>query len=358
MVEYPRVLVNLEKIRDNARILKDKCIKKNISIMGVTKSFCAELNIARAMVAEGVQFLADSRLTNLEKLGAIDIPKVLIRIPMKSNAKKVVEVADISLNSELKTIHVLNNEAEKQGKIHGIILMVELGDLREGILPKNFQKAAKETIDLPHLKLMGIGVNLTCYGGVIPDNTNLGELSDLATQIENKFGVSLEIISGGNSSSLYLLNEKNFPEKINNLRLGEAIILGRETTYGKSIRGTHGDAFILEAEIIEIKEKPSVPIGTIGLDAFGNKPQFQDMGIRKRAILAVGRQDIEHDGIIPLDPRIKVLGASSDHLLLDISDSERDYKLGDIISFQLKYGSLLKVMTSNYVKKDFLGVVD
>jgi len=118
-------------------------------------------------------------------------------------------------------------------------------------------------------------------------------LVNIAEKLERDFNIDIKIISGGNSSSLFLINENKLPSKINNLRIGEAILLGRETAYGKKIDGTFDDVFRLVCEVVENKEKPSVPVGEKGLDAFGNKPVFEDKGIMQRAILGIGRQDIK-----------------------------------------------------------------
>ncbi|QEK13609.1 alanine/ornithine racemase family PLP-dependent enzyme [Crassaminicella thermophila] len=348
----PRVEVNLSKIRHNTRVITKLCSKLNIQVAGVTKVFCAMPEIVQAMIDGGIEMLADSRIENLKKLDNFKIPKILLRLPMKSQAMEVIKYADISLNSELATIEELSRAARKEKKIHNIILMIDLGDLREGVWKDKILDTVKEILKLDQIKLIGIGTNLTCYGGVIPDNKNLGMLVEISNQIEKEFNISLEIISGGNSSSLYLIEKGEMPKKINHLRLGEAIVLGRETAYGHIIKNTFKDAFTFVAEIIELKEKPSVPIGEIGLDAFGNKPTFTDNGIRKRAILAVGRQDVLVDNITPFNRKIKILGASSDHLIIDVTDCEEEYAIGDEIRFQVEYGALLQLMTSGYVYKE------
>jgi predicted amino acid racemase len=196
-----------------------------------------------------------------------------------------------------------------------------------------------------------LGTNLTCYGGVIPSIDNLGTLVKIADVIERKYEINLEIISGGNSSSIHLLLKNQMPARVSEIRLGEAIVLGTESAYGQRIEGTYADAFTFAAEIIELKEKPSAPIGEIGLDAFGGNPVFVDNGIIKRAIVAAGRQDTKHDGLTPRDKGISVLGASSDHMILDVTNSEVDYKVGDVIEFDVSYGALLGASTSEYVNR-------
>jgi predicted amino acid racemase len=327
------------------------CKKRSISIVGVSKVFCARKPIVQAMINGGVNIIGDSRIENLKRLEEINCKKMLLRIPMESHAEEVVKYSDISLNSELETIKMLSKEANRLNKIHNIILMVDVGDLREGVLVSDVINMVREIITFPNIVLWGIGTNLTCYGGVIPDSTNLGKLVELKKNILEILGLEIPIISGGNSSSLYAVIDESIPSGVNQLRIGEGIVLGRETAFGKQIPNCFNDTFILKGEIIEVKEKPSVPIGKIGMDAFGQIPRFEDKGIIKRAIIALGRQDITTEGLEPIDKNINVLGASSDHLIIDITKCNSTYKVGDIIDFYIDYGCLLRSMTSPYVKK-------
>jgi predicted amino acid racemase len=349
--EYPCVIINLGKIRHNTKEIIKLCSTKAIDVVGVSKVFCARRPIVQAMLDGGVKIIGDSRIENLKRIENFDCKKMLLRIPMESNAADVVKYSDVSLNSELDTVKCLAAAAERLDKTHHIILMIDVGDLREGILEEDVIKIIEEINKLPNIKLDGLGTNLTCYGGVIPDKENLGRLINLKKKIAEEFGIELSVVSGGNSSSLHTIVEGTIPEGVNQLRIGEAIVLGRETAYGNSIANCYRDGFTLKGEIIEIKEKPSVPNGKIGMDAFGNIPRFEDKGIIKRAIVALGRQDIVPEGLECLDNNIEVLGASSDHLIVNISNSKVKYEVGDIIDFQMDYGCLLRSMTSPYVKK-------
>ena len=349
---YPRIVINSKKYRHNLRNLLDISHERGISVMGVSKVFCADQYLIDILIEEGVDYIADSRIENLSTFKT-DIPKVLLRLPSFLDAENVVLNCDISLNSELSTMQQLNKYAKLNDIIHGVILMIDLGDLREGLFDeKDIFDTIKSILELKNITLKGIGTNLTCYGGVILSNELLTKLVDYKTRIEDKFNISLEIVSGGNSSTIELLLEDNIPFGINNLRLGEAIVLGRETAYGAFIDDTYSDIFTLEAEIIELREKPSIPIGTIGMNAFGKVPVFEDKGNMLRAILAIGKQDVDHNEIIPFDT-IDVLGSSSDHVIVDVSDSVKIYKVGDVIAFKLTYSSILSLMTSKYVGKHY-----
>lgn len=349
---YPKLEIDINKLKQNVKVISHMCHEKNISLAFVTKSFCAREQVVEKLVEDGIDYIADSRVSNLKKLKDIDLPKILIRIPMISELEEVVKYSDISFNSELKTIKELNKICERKNVIHKIVLMFDLGDLREGYFYEDdLFNDLKNVQKFKNIKIVGIATNLTCYGAIIPSPTNIGRLVQIAKKIEKEFNLKLEIVSGGNSSSLDLMMNDNMPKGVTNLRIGESIVLGRETAYGKNIKGTYQDAFKLVCQIVECKEKPSVPIGEVGIDAFGNKPVYEDKGILKRAIVAIGKQDIDTDSLMPIDTSIEILGASSDHMILDISKSENDYKVGDEVEFLLTYGGLMSTSTSEYVEK-------
>lgn len=351
-MSYPRLEVHLNKLRHNASRLVEQCNQKGIEIAAVTKVFCGQPEIAKVIAESGVTMLADSRIKNLKKMKDIPLPKLLLRIPMPSEIEELIEHVDISINSEIATIRKISEIAERNNRRHKILLMVDLGDLREGFWENEVIPVIGEIIPLKGVQLIGLAVNFGCYGGVIPEKHTLEKLINLKKEVEENYKIPLELLSGGNSNSLHLIWEDSMPCEINHLRLGEPVVMGKEDVYNVTIEGLHGDVFRLYGEIVEVKDKPSVPIGKRGIDAFGNIPVFEDKGVRKRAIVAIGRQDIALDGIKPKDEGVTILGASSDHLILDITDGKRKFNIGDIVELEIiKYGALLAAMTSEYVHK-------
>ncbi|MDD3171019.1 MAG: ornithine racemase Orr [Bacilli bacterium] len=351
---YPNIEINLRKLSKNARFVLEACQNNGINFpFAVVKVFAGDLPCTKTIIDAGYHYLADSRIENLIKYTDLNVKKVLLRISMPSDIENVIRYSDLSLESEIITIEALNIEARAQKKIHDIILMLDLGDLREGIFCNdNYLSRVSEILRCKNINLLGIGTNLTCYGGVIPTDENMNKLVEIKNNIEKEFQIKLEIISGGNSSSLKMLLDHQLPQEINNLRIGEAIALGRETAYGENIPNMEDDIFTINAELIEVMKKPSLPIGEIGVNAFGEKPVIRDQGMMKRGILALGRQDVYYENLIPLDSNIKIIGQSSDHLIVDLTKT--DYHLGDIISFNVNYGGLLQTMSSLYVKKIYI----
>lgn len=347
----PRIEISLSQIRDNARILSALYGQKGISLMGVSKAVLGEPSIIEAMIQGGVRFIADSRIENIQKMkdAGILTQFVLLRTAL-SQAESVIKSVDISLNTEIETLKKLSYYAKIHNKNHQVIVMVELGDLREGVLPGDLSQFIRKTLSLSHLKIVGIGCNLACYGGVKPDAKNMHQLSELVNVIEKEFQIRLEIISGGNSANYEWCQSVQDVGRVNNLRLGESILLGCETVSRKAIPGLHTHAFQLIAEVIESKKKPSLPSGEICQDAFGNVPIFPDRGICQRVIIALGRQDILVSSLT--NNHLEILGSSSDHIILD--GKNYNLQVGDAVNFSLDYGGLLAAMTSPFIKKQFI----
>ncbi|MCL2565329.1 MAG: alanine/ornithine racemase family PLP-dependent enzyme [Defluviitaleaceae bacterium] len=350
---YPRLIINRKKFENNLSIVSKTLAGSGISFTFVTKCFLAHPSLCEIALPY-IDHFGDSRLMNLDKLPNCK-PRVLLRLPMISEASDVVRCADISLNSELETVKALNTAAKEQGRVHSVILMADFGDLREGYYSSTEMLEDTAIIEkMEHIKIIGIGVNLSCYGGVIPKLEHMERLNDLAEEFESLIGRELDIISGGNSSSLKFVFEGTMPYGINNLRIGDSILSGTDPTVGVPLPGMHSDVFTFAAEVIEVKEKPSIPEGERGLDAFGEQNHILDLGVRKRAILAAGRQDIDPKGITPINPAYTVLGASSDHLLVDVHNGRESLSVGDRIKFNCSYSAILRAFTSHYVVKEIL----
>lgn len=352
-MKTPYLSIDLDKIEHNARTIVALCKQHGISVTGVTKATCGNPEVAKAMLRGGVQSLADSRLINIHRLQAAGIQTLfmLLRVPTLSEVDDVIASVDISLNSELQTLQALSAAAVQADKVHDVIVMVDLGDLREGIWPSEILPFVGEAAKLRGIRIVGIGTNLACFAGVVPSEHNMNQLLDLARTIEHTLNLPMKMVSGVNSSGLELIAANKLPLGINHARIGEAILLGRETVHRNPWPGTYQDAFVLHTEVIELKEKPSQPVGERSQDAFGGQPSFEGWGQRKRALFNVGREDIDISGITPLSNNATILGASSGYLALDVTDIQTPLQVGDVLGFTLSYGALLAAMTSEYIHK-------
>lgn len=349
MRQYPQLEFDLALLRSNADAVISRCRGMGIRVCGVIKGVDGLPEAARVLRAAGAAELGTSRLEQVAKCRAAGVPGpwLLIRIPGLTELPDVVALCETSLQSEWPTLLALEEECLRQNKTHRVIVMTDLGDLREGFWDKKELVDVCERVerDLPHVQLAGIGVNLTCYGSTKPTPEKMNEFVGLARQVEQRIGRKLEIVSGGATSSFTLVHWGTMPAGVNHLRIGEAILLGKDLQVDWGIRDMdylRMDALMLRAEVVEVKDKPTYPIGEFAIDAFGRKPVYEDRGIRRRAILALGRADVgELESLIPREPGLTVIGGSSDHCIVDVEDCPRRLQVGDIVEFSLCYSHML-----------------
>jgi len=359
----PRLEINTGLIEQNTRAVVGMCSRLGISVMGVTKGTLAEPDVARAMLRGGVYCLGESRLANIRRLRDADIEAAvtLLRSPSLSEVHAVVRLATRSLVADAAVLCPLARAANQTRRRHEIVLMVDLGDLREGFWPRHerwmrrsdgsLEEAVELASSLEGLEVVGVGTNLGCLSGVIPTREKMQELVSIAGRVAGWLGRPVEVVSGGNSAAMGLVIEGRMPRGITELRLGESLLVGREAAHKNPVPGCSQRAFTFVAEVIEVREKPSWPAGEIGLDAFGKIPVFEDKGIRRRAICAAGRQDIDHEDLRPLVPGVQIAGASSDHLVCDVTMAQREFAPGDEMGFDVGYSCMLRACTSPFVAK-------
>ena len=347
----PYLTIDLDAIEHNARTVVDLCARHGISVTGVTKGVGGHPGVAAAMLRGGVVSIGESHLENIRRLrgAGVNTSFMLLRLPALSDVEEVVEIVDVSLNSEPAVLEGLSKAAERRGRIHDVILMVDLGDLREGIWPSDLLPVVRVVRRLPAIRIAGIGTNLACFGAVAPSTENMQQLAELAREIEDTCGITLDLVSGINSSGLSMIASSRMPPRINHARIGEAILLGCETLHRRPWPECLQDAFRLHAEILELRHKPSLPIGDRCEDAFGRHPAFEDHGDVMRALLDIGREDVDIEGLTPIDPGVVIVGGSSDYLIVDVTRASAHLQVGDKIAFAPKYGALLAAMTSEYV---------
>lgn len=350
---YPKVVFHLSAIQDNANSLSQKCSNEGISVVGVTKVTSGDTKIAKAILRGGIKMLGDSRVTNLQQLKSLHVPLMLLRVPMLSEISSVIKYSNISLNTEMKVLKALAQEAQRQKEDHNVILMIDVGERREGIMPDELIPFISKARELESLTIAGLGTNVGCFSGTLPTKSNTKLLVKLANRVKKKLGLRLSTLSGGTTATLTLLEKKLLPVEINQFRIGEGIILGTDVTSNRTISWLRQDTVEIVGEVVELKRKPSTPSGPTGSNAFGRKQDFQDRGNRLRAILAMGEQDTDPLSLVLLEEGVEVLGASSDHTVLDVEDGP-PLKLGDKVRFRPSYKGLLRAMTSEYVHKEYL----
>lgn len=348
--------LNRKKLQENYRFLKDLFEQKKVSWGVVSKLLCGHKRFLQELIDLGIEEIHDSRISNLAMVKRLkrDIQTVYIKPVAKKNVAQMVEFADVSLNSELETIRLISEEAVKQEKLHKIIIMVETGDLREGVMGQDLVDFYAHVFELPNIEVIGLGTNLNCLNGVMPSTDKLIQLSLYKQIIELKFGKSIPWVSAGTSVTIPLMLSHQLPAGVNHFRVGETLYFGVDLVEEKVIDGMHGDVFELQAQIIELQEKPLVPIGNLAANPQGQVAEIEEENLGKssfRAILDLGILDIDPKYLEPEDLEIEVLGASSDMMILNLNKNPQQLKVGDSIKFRLKYLGVLGLMNSRYIEK-------
>ena len=348
------IKLNKSKLKHNYtfldRIFKDRNIKWGV----VSKLLCGNKLFLKELIDLGVKEIHDSRISNLKSIRSIapNIQTVYIKPPAKRSIANVIRYADVSFNTESVTIKMLSDEAVKQNKLHKVIIMIEMGDLREGVIGDNILDFYKKVIDLPNIEIIGIGTNLNCLSGVMPTQDKLIQLSLYKQLIEAKFDISIPWVSGGTSVAVPMILKNIRPMGVNHFRVGEALFFGNDLFTGKLIKGMKPDVLMLYAEIIEITRKSNVPVGELGENVAGDTFDIDsiDEAFSSRAILDIGLLDMQPKYIELQDKELSIIDASSDMLVIDLGKSKK-YKIGSLVAFHLKYMGALRLLNSNYIDK-------
>ncbi len=350
------ITLDIKKLKLNFDYLNALFKKNGIEWSIVSKVLSGNKIYLTELLKFDIKQICDSRVSNLKMIKSINpkIETIYIKPPAKLAIPTVVKYADVSLNTEFETIKLLAEEAKKQNKIHKIIIMIELGELREGVMGEDFMDFYESVFKLKNIKVVGIGANLTCLYGVLPNHDKLIQLSLYEQLIEAKFNRQIDYVSGGSSVTIPLIFQNLLPKGINHFRVGETLFLGTDVYNNKPFKKMHSDAFRLYSEIIELNEKPMIPEGELGSNVEGDEFEFDQKNIGEtsyRAIIDIGLLDVDVNHLELVDKTIKIAGASSDMIVIDLDENKKKYKVGDLIEFKLDYMGTLRILNSKYIEK-------
>ncbi|MCI5071533.1 alanine racemase [bacterium] len=345
-----------DRLKHNYKQLQKLFTKNKINWAVTTKVLCGNKMFLQEVLDLQPKQICESRVSNLKAIKSLDpeIETIYIKPPSRNAIASVVKYADISLNTELSNIKLLAKEARKQKRVHKIIIMIEMGDLREGVMGNDVIQFYEKTFKLKGIKVIGIGTNLNCLFGVMPSHDKLVQLGLYRQIIELKFKRKLPIISGGSTVTIPLIYRKQLPQSVNHFRVGEALFFGADLFDKKTLPGFFPNVFQLFSEIIELYEKPIVPLGELDEDPRGETHEVnpEDYGKKSyRAILDIGTLDVNPEYLTPEDPDLEIVKASSDMLVVELKKGKQNYVLGSIVRFDIKYMGVLSLMNSRYIEK-------
>jgi predicted amino acid racemase len=361
------LIIFKNKIQNNIKYLSEYFKSKNINWSLVTKVFSGDKeflkNVLTDDVIENIDSIGDSRLTSLKNLKEVnpDMRTIYIKPPAKIYADEIIKYADISLNTSFTTIRALNEAAKKSNKIHQIIIMVELGELREGVKRTELMSFYEKVFQLSSIDIIGIGSNLGCMYGIEPTYDKLLQLSLYKELISAKFNKDLKYISGGTSITLPLIENDEVPKDINHFRIGEAVFFGISPLDNEQFKELSIDTFEFTANIIELEEKKIVPDGIISDGNIGHSADFdkEDLTVTSiKAILDFGLLDVDQKDIEFIDTELEYVGITSDMIVIDIGENKtkeggNKYKIGDKIHFKPNYMAVARLLNSKFIGKQY-----
>ncbi len=350
---YPkRILSNIKKLQS---LLKEKDVHFTLvaKMLNGNKRILEHLLFDDAM--KGLHSVGDARLSNLKAIREVNpnIKTMYIKPPSPLAVEQLVRYADISLNSSLRTIEEINREAGKQGKVHQIIVMVEMGELREGIQRDKVLYFYDKVFQLANIEVIGLGTNLGCMYGIEPTYDKLIQLSLYEQLIEAKFGKNLEVISAGSSITLPMLGKTKLPKGLNHFRIGEAAFLGVTPIENKKYRNLSTNAIEFAGEILELEKKSNIPDGNISEASIGHiaNDSLDETDLREsyRAIMDFGVLDVDVNDLYPKDKSVRFFGTTSDMTVYDLGDTRKSFKVGSVINFWVNYMAVARLLNSRYM---------
>ncbi|WP_159801570.1 alanine racemase [Flavobacterium sp. MK4S-17] len=350
------ITLDAAKLKKNFDYLNNFFREHDIDWSVVTKILCGNKEYLTELLRMGISQYSDSRISNLKAIKSIDknAQTIYIKPPAKGAIKDVIKYADISMNTDFRTIKMLSDEAKKQNVTHKIIIMIDLGELREGVMREDFIDFYARVFEMDNIEIIGLGTNLSCLYGVLPNNDKLIQLCLYKQLVETKFNVNIPFISGGSSVTIPLVIQGLIPKGINHFRVGETLFMGTDVYNNSKFENMENNIFKLYAEIIELYEKPLVPSGEMGTNLEGENITFKEELYGKttvRAIIDIGLLDIGMKHLDPTDTDIKYAGATSDMVVLDLGENPNNYKVGDLIEFTMDYMGIVRIMNSRYIEK-------
>ncbi len=344
------------KLKDNFDYLDNLFNQNKIDWAIVTKMLCGNKTYLKEVLDLGIKQVCDSRVSNLKAIKSLNpkVETIYIKPPPKRSIKSIIKYADVSMNTSFETVKLLSEEAKQQNKTHKIVIMIEMGELREGVLREEVVNFYSRIFEMPNIEVIGIGTNLSCLYGVLPNQDKLIQLSLYKQLIEHKFNKKIPYVSGGSSVTIPLINQGLLPESINHFRVGETLFLGTNVYDGTPFDFMHNDVFRIYAEIIELFEKPTVPQGDMGQNVEGDTYDFDQEKSGEtsyRALIDLGLLDIEQNHLYPTSDSCSLAGASSDMIVVDLGKNKKEYKVGDLLEFKTDYMGALRLLNSRYIDK-------
>lgn len=329
------LLVDLAGIRQNTAAVVASLRERGLRLVAVTKGCLGDGRVAQAMLDGGAAAIADTRDANLRRLRAA-LPGVELHRIYLPPLSDDFESGDVTYISSLEGARAVAARAPAGGR-RRLVLMLETGDYREGMIEQGLEQVAHAVTGDPRLELAGVATNYACFQGGADGIRDSVEAVAAAARRLRARGWDTPSVSAGNSSVLALVRAgERLPPEVTELRCGEALLLGQDALLYQPLPGCRQDACTLRVEVLEGYTKPAS-----GATA-------------RRLVLGVGLQDVGSGALRFVEPGIRDLGRSSDYLVAGIDAGGADVGPGDHVDMVPSYTALVAAWTSPFVEVRFV----
>ncbi len=345
----PQLHVDTGVIGRNTEAVAGLLRGRGLDLVGVTKGCLGEPRVGAAMLAGGAVALADTRDHNLRCLRGALPEAALHRIYLPPVCAPF-ELGDVTyISSPSGATAVAETPALGSGRRRQVVIVVESGDLREGVPIEGLIALAEMVVHDPRLELVGVATNYACFkGGPAGIRESLGTVARAARALRAA-GMPVHRVSGGNSSVLALLRPddpgesahhhagrgsseaEGIPAEVTELRCGEALLLGQDALFHRPLPGC-ACACRLRAEVLEEYTKSPSSKG------------------ERRLVLGLGSQDLGSGAVRFVEPGLRELGRSGDYLVVESGAGGPRAGIGGVIEMIPSYEALVAAWTSPYVE--------
>jgi len=354
------VRIHIEKIYENIDIIHKLMLANDKEWSLVLKCLGGEREIIDKVLeyplVHKIHSISSSHWQELSLAKELhsNLRTIVIRPTFLKLSNVIIDNCDISLESSLAAIKALNDSAKNADKNHNIVVMIEMGDLREGIRREGLIPFYNNVFELKNIRIVGIGANIGCMFGDLPTYDKLLHLVLYSQLLEAKYNSKMELVSGGTSITLPLLDTGEVPVGVNHFRIGEAVFLGTSPYDNRRYAGLNTDCFEFESNILELYRKESLPEKKVRLTSKSKEELNQREYGSYKALVDFGNIDVDPRNLISLDKKVRFFGNSSDLSVYDLGENLREYKTGDVLRFTMKYIGLAQLMNSKYIEKTFV----
>ncbi len=339
--------IRRENIAENTQKVLSLASREGMGLSVVTKFCLSDAFMLDLLAENGISSIAEANMASFSRAECS-------RLNLKTGVIK-------TRLSDINTIHgggfvpyvlyvsdevLLRAVAALPGnKKPRVFLIAEIGDFRDGFYLDDMRGVLERN---PNANICGISANFGCLSGKMPTIEQIAEIRRTADDLR------LSEVSIGGTVVYALLKSGAFKGLATQVRMGEALFFGYDSSSGTPLEGLKRGAFTLYGEILEIREKDVVPPSGGGLNAFGGSPAPRPYGRRRCAVMDFGALVSLSGDLVPLDPDVVFCGQTYDFTVADITNSTESYYTGGFMPFCAEYAACARAFMNPFVEKHYV----